>query len=119
MTSDQTKVLNFLRKATEPIVAVQLAGRAGICYGLGHEAKRRHVRQVVHDLRKLGHKIVSSTIGGYWLTEDDALWSEYLDKRMIDAKRLIGDAKRKQRQLDANKGQGMLFVVTPSTAIRH
>lgn len=102
--------LRILKAASEPMVAAELAAMMQLAGS--RETQRRHVRAIVKHLRDNGSRIVATLTGGYWLTNDDGLWKDYLEGREIDAKRIIGEASRKKKMLSDAKGQGMLFVPT-------
>lgn len=53
--------------------------------------------------------IVATQQQGYWLTEDEQLWKEYLEGRQIDAKRILGETHKRKRQLADAQGQRFLF----------
>jgi biotin operon repressor len=107
-TDCAAKCLSILKSIREPIVAADLAVRLGL--EGERETQRRHVRAIVKHLRESGAKIVASLQGGYWLTEDDDTWKDYLAGRAIDGKRIIAEASRKKRQICDKDGQGILFM---------
>ena len=109
-TLDASKCLRILQASHEPLVAAELAARLQLSGN--RETQRRHVRAIVKHLRDNGSRIVATLAGGYWLTNDDEIWRDYLEGRAIDAKRIIGEASRKKKMLSDAKGQGMLFVPT-------
>lgn len=115
-TIQETRVLELLTKAVEPIVAADIAAKLRI--GGCRESQRRHVRGIVRKLRDEGNHIVATLQGGYWLTEDETIWKDYLDGRQIDAKRLLAETSRAKKAIDAN-GQGLLFMpeIQPASAM--
>ncbi len=111
LTRDQAaRTLEVLKAADEPITAADLARRLDLsgC----RETQRRGVRALVKQLRDDGARIVATLTGGYWLTDDPAIWRDYLEGRKIDARRLIGQSSRRQRMAVDADGQGLLFVPT-------
>lgn len=108
VTSDEpARCLGVLKQAARPVVAADIACRLGL--GGKRETQRRHVRAIVKRLREVGSMIVATLNGGYWLTDDEQLWKEYLEGRKIDAKRIIGEAHRRKKMVTDNQGQGLLF----------
>jgi hypothetical protein len=105
-TEMAARCLSILRQALTPMTAAELAVKLHI--EGSRETQRRHVRAVIKELRDCGCKIVATNTEGCWITEDDAIWKDYLEGRQIDAKRIIGDAARKQRAV-SKPGQGLLF----------
>jgi len=112
--SDVYVCLRHLQAAEGPTTAVELADKLMLTGS--RETRRRKIRAIVRRLRDGGAMIVATLHGGYWLTDDESLWAQYLDGRQIDAKRILGDAYRKKMVTD-RKGQGMLFVPGPQTGI--
>ena len=91
-----------------PIVAAELAAR--LYLSGSRETRRRHVRAIVRQLRDDGHQIIATLQGGYFLTNDQQLWRDYLDGRQIDAKRILGNMHKKRKQSHAAiMCQGYLF----------
>lgn len=108
VTSDEpARCLQVLKQAAEPIVAADIACRLGL--GGKRETQRRHVRAIVKRLRGVGSMVVATLNGGYWLTADEKIWTDYLEGRKIDAKRIIGEAHRRKKMVTDNRGQGLLF----------
>jgi len=105
-TVEAAKCLSILREANKPIVAAELAYRLGLAGS--RESQRRHVRALIKRLRDDGSKIIATLWGGYFLTEDEQLWRDYLDGRQIDAKRILGETHRRKKNLAAGQQQ-MLF----------
>ena len=106
-TEQENRCLELLRAACEPIVAADIATRL-ILPG-SRETQRRHVRAIVANLRKNGAMIIGILQGGYFLTDDKKLYTEYLEGRKIDAKRILGVANKRKKMLTDNQGQGQLF----------
>lgn len=110
--SDAARCLWILEEASEPLVAVDIAARMNL--GGTRESRRRQVRAIVHNLRESGSMIVATLTGGYWLTEDVETWRRWNEDRQIDAKQIIGESHRRQKQAaEAGSGQGMLFNLSP------
>jgi hypothetical protein len=100
--------LRVLRRATGPLVAATIAGQMGLAGR--RESLRRRVRAIIKHLRdRDGCWIVATLMGGYWLTEEADVWKDYQEGRKIEAKRLIGEAARRQRIIAGAGGQGLLF----------
>jgi hypothetical protein len=102
------RTLTMLRESETPLLAVEIAGKLHL--DGSHETQRRHVREIISELRNRAHWIVANLTSGYWLTTDPTLWADWCQNKMIDAKRIIGDAaRRRQSALQDRNGQGMLF----------
>jgi len=100
------KCLAVLRQASEPMTAIEIAARLGL--GGIRETQRRHVRAIVKLLRDKSCRIAATLQGGYFITNDEQLWRDYLEGRQIDAKRVLGETgKRKNASYDGQ--QGLLF----------
>ncbi len=106
-TGEQAACLRLLKAATGPMVAVDIAVHLGL--GGCIETRRRHVRAIIKGLRDLGSLIVATKPAGYGLTEDKLVYKEYLENRLIEAKRIFGDTYNKKKDLVDSNGQGMLF----------
>ncbi len=106
-TLEAAKCLSFLESADEPLVAAELARKLRLSGS--RESQRRHVRALVEHLRDNGSMIIATLQNGYWLTEDSALWRDYLEGRQIDAKRILGETHKRKRTLADAQGQGLLF----------
>jgi hypothetical protein len=106
-SSDLARCLTILKEAEMPMTAATLAMRLYLpgC----RETQRRHVRAIIEQLRKAGARIVATLSEGYWLTEDLSLWSEYLEGRQIDAKKILAETYKRKRMLADAAGQGILF----------
>lgn len=102
------RCLELLKAATEPIVAADLARTMQLSGS--RETQRRHIRAVIKKLRETGSMIVATLQGGYWLTDDKALWRDYLEGRQIDAKKILGGTHKQKKEIlrDAS-GQELLF----------
>ena len=113
-TDSARRCLAVLQESREPIVAADIAKRLGLAGS--RESQRRRVRAMIKHLRdKAAAKIVATLGGGYMLTEDEQIWRDYLEGKLIDAKRIIGRAAEKKKKVIADKkGQGFLFA--PSMA---
>ena len=107
-TIEQAQCLRVLQSTAEPMTAAQLAARLHL--GGCRESRRRHVRGIVKSLRDSGAHIVATLQGGYWLTDDDTLWRDYLEGRQIDAKQVLGETHKRKRMLADKQGQGLLFI---------
>jgi len=106
-TLEAAKCRRLLETAFEWLTAAQIA--AYLQLAGKRETQRRHVRAIIRQLRDNGSKIVASLQGGYWLTkDDDSLWKDYNEHRQIHAKRIIGEAARRKKQI-ASPGQEFLF----------
>jgi len=108
-----------------PIPAIELADylggvNAALTFGdMAHETKRRRIREIVDDLRKVGYRICAGFMPGgdqgeggvgYWMARDTAEWNHYLESRKSAArfefvvlKKFASAASEKQ------SGQGSLF----------
>ena len=102
------RCLGVLARAGEPLTAAAIA--AALRLPGGREWQRRQVRAIVHYLRATGCRIVATLAGGYWLTEDDAIWKDYLEHEQSAGVRLIDEARRRQKPL-REPGQQMLFAI--------
>lgn len=109
ITSDEVvRCLVILRAATKPIVAADIAKQLGLRGR--RESQRRHVRAIVKHLRdEDGQMIVATLGGGYYLTDDESLWRDYLEGRQIDAKQILGKTHKQKKALTDSAGQGLLF----------
>lgn len=109
-SGDGQGCLAILADSGEPIVAADIARRLHLAGS--RETQRRRVRAIIKHLRdETGAKIVATLGGGYMITDDEKIWREYLDGKLIDAKRIIGRAAQKKRKVIADKkGQGFLFA---------
>lgn len=105
---EKSQCLTILQEAHAPLKAIDIARQLGI-HGQ-RETLRRRVRGIVLALRDEGSFIVAANPDGYWLTEDQQLWTDYLEGRVISGKRCIGDASRKKRMVSDASGQGLLFA---------
>ena len=103
--------LTLLKGAEDIMSAASMAAKLGIAGK--RETQRRRVREIIAELRCGGHWIVATTAGGCWLTEDAAMWKEYCDHKMIDGKRMIGEAAKRKRTAAVPTGQGNLFAREP------
>jgi hypothetical protein len=102
------RCLEVLKSAEGPALAAEIAGKLHL--GGNHESKRRKIRAVIHELRNRGHWIIATLTDGCWLTMDKEMWTDYCEHKMIDGKRIIGEAsRRKQSALKDAIGQGLLF----------
>jgi len=99
-------LLSILENADRPIVAADLAYLLGLQGS--REGQRRRVRALIKELRDEGCWIIATLSDGYWLTDDFALWRDYLENRKIDAKRIFAEISRRREQVSARK-QGQLF----------
>lgn len=99
-------LLLILKDAGQPMVAAELAVRMRMSGN--RESQRRAVRDLVKHLRDTGSMIIATLQGGYWLTDDYELWTDYLTGRTIDAKRVLGESYRRKRQSRQRK-QTTLF----------
>ena len=108
ITADEAaKCLEILKATKSPLVAADIAKLMKLSGS--HETQRRHVRAIVKHLRDdCSAKIVATLAGGYWLTDDEQLWSAYLEGRQIDAKHILGDTSQKKR-FCFYRNQGILF----------
>jgi len=114
--SDAARCQRILTEAEEPLVAVEIAARMNL--GGSRESRRRRVRAIVHHLRAGGAMIVATLTGGYWLTEDLATWQQWLEHRQIDAKQILGESHRRQKQAtEVGIGQGLLFNLNPQMGV--
>jgi len=104
---EAARCLRVLQDIAKPIVAADLAKKLAL--GGSRETQRRHVRAVIEHLRDNGSMVVATRQQGYWLTEDEGLWKDYLEGRQIDAKRVLGETHKRKRMLADAKGQGLLF----------
>lgn len=107
-TPEMRDCLRLLKEAGGFMTAVNLAERMRLKGGC--ETQRRHVRAIVKSLRDDGQWIIAKNPEGYFLTRDKATWTDYLEGRKIDSKRVIGEAARHQRNVTTDRGQGLLFV---------
>lgn len=115
-TDHLARCLGVLKLAEGPATAAELAGKLALSGS--RESQRRHIRAIITDLRLRGHWIIASNQDGYWLTTDKQLWTDYCEHKMIDAKRIIGEAsRRKNSALQDESGQGLLFVAQPPSAV--
>ena len=106
-TCNAARCLEILKAATEPIVAADLGRRLGLAGE--RESQRRQVREIVKHLRDQGEWICATTQGGYLLTTDRQLWSQYLMHRHIDAAIVIGQSHNRNKAAVDSHGQGLLF----------
>ncbi len=99
--------MEILRSVNGPLVAADIAVKLGLTGK--RETQRRHVRELIKQLRDNGAQIVASLTEGYRLTNDDEANKRYLDDRQIGAKRVFGETHRKKKMLFNDRGQGLLF----------
>ena len=107
--------LELLKASAVPIVAVGLADKLGL--DGSRETVRRKVRVIVKALRDDGAMIAATINAGYFLTEDEEMYREYLDGKQIDAKRVLGETNRRKQNIIDAAGQGLLFVPGDATAM--
>ena len=107
-SDDAAKALRILTRSTEPVPAAAMAARLG--FAGCRESMRRRVRAVVTHLRNSCGVMVIGSQAGYFVTEDEKLWQQYLDGRQIDAKKVLGVTGRQKRMVTDSAGQGLLFV---------
>jgi len=107
-TTELAGCLRILKEAHEPLVAAKIAGRLNLPGE--RETQRRHVRAIVKQLRDDGAWIVADLSGGYWLTEDAAIWTEYNEFRTVDAKRILGEAHHRTKIAKEPSGQLVMFA---------
>ena len=67
------------------------------------------MRAIIKHLRDNGSHIVATLSGGYFLTQDFMLWSDYLAGKQIDAKRILAETHKRKRMLIDGHKQGHLF----------
>ncbi|HAL45500.1 MAG: hypothetical protein A2Y12_08820 [Planctomycetes bacterium GWF2_42_9] len=106
---DQAARCLMLIKNNGPILAAALAERLGF---VGErETLRRKIRAIVQHLRNdCGEMIVADSVNGYYLTEDEKVWQDYLNGRQIDAKKILGITGKQLKMVTDSRGQGLLFV---------
>lgn len=103
------RCLRILQAATGPLPAAELAALLGL--DGNRESRRRMVRAIIKHLRDLGGvRIVAANPAGYWITDDDQTWRDYLEDRQIDAKAILKESHARTRAL-AGQGQQMLFAI--------
>jgi hypothetical protein len=107
--------LTLLKEASGPMLSAQVAVKLHI--DGGHETQRRRVREIIAELRARGHWIVGNSIDGVWMTKDPDIWKDYCDGKMIDGKRMIGEASRRKQAASGPPGQGLLFVAQTPSAV--
>lgn len=109
VTTDQlARCLVILQNAEGPATAAEIAGKLNL--GGNRESRRRHVREIIRELRRRSRWIIASLSGGYWLTRDESMWKDYLEHRAIDARRIIGEASRRKQEVTRDaSGQHLLF----------
>lgn len=100
--------LRLLKAERRFVPAIEIARRIGL--DGSHETLRRRVRAIVKELREAGEWIVGKNPDGCYWTEDRSLWTDYQEGRKIDARRILGEAHRRQRMATDAAGQGLLFV---------
>ena len=114
-TCQAAQCRRILENADSPIVAARLAEMLDLSGS--RETQRRRVRAIIRDLRETdGAWIVATLQGGYWLTDDPAMWRDYNEGRKIDAKRIIGKAHKQKMAVDST-GQGVLFGLQTACGI--
>lgn len=106
-SNEAAACLALLKIGDRPRVAADIAELLNLAGS--RESQRRHVRAIIKQLRDEGEMIVATLQGGYWLTDDDKLWREYLEGRKIDAKKLIGQTHKQIKMATDGIGQGLLF----------
>jgi len=114
-TLEAARCLSILESENRPIVAAELARR--LFLSGNRETRRRHIRAIIKQLRDNGSMIVATLAGGYFLTEDESLWKDYLEHKQIDGKRIIGEASSRKKMVTAPKGQMDLFEQLVSCGI--
>lgn len=106
-TRQAAACLRLLKDAGRFLTAAEIG--AALRLGGGRETQRRHVRAIVGSLRDRGEWIAAQNPAGYLWTDDPAVWRDYQEGRKIDAKKMIGEAARRQRMVVTPAGQGLLF----------
>lgn len=94
-SEDAASCLAILESASGPMVAAEIAARLGL--GASRESQRRYVREIITHLRESGCKVVADQRNGYFLTDDDRQWRDYLEGRQIEAKRVLGETHKKKK----------------------
>ncbi|MFA5187013.1 MAG: hypothetical protein WC551_11075 [Patescibacteria group bacterium] len=107
-TDEARQCIEVLKRAEAFMTAANLAARMTLRGG--RETRRRHVRAIVKQLRDDGQWIVAQNPEGYFLTQDESLWKDYLEGRKIESKRVIGETARRQKMVTDRQGQGLLFA---------
>jgi biotin operon repressor len=108
ITTDQVAgCLGILKRADKFMTAAEIAAHLGIAGE--HESQRRHIRALVKELRDNGSMIIANTADGYWLTDDETKWRDYIEHRAIDAKVMLAEVSNHKKTLTDKKGQGILF----------
>jgi len=106
-TDEMGQVLRTLQQSNVFILAIDIAARLGLRGN--HESNRRHIRSIVKKLREDGSKIISNMTDGYFLTDDDAIYREWLNDKTIDAKTILAKIHKAKQMLKDSAGQGLLF----------
>ena len=108
VTVDQAaECLLLLQRTIGPRTAASIAEQLGLSGS--RETQRRHVRKIVEHLRDGDCKVVGDP-SGYWLTDDQKAWRDYLDSRQIGATAVLGCTHQRRREsLRASSGQKTLF----------
>lgn len=114
-TQEVAECLVVLQQAAGPMTAAELSGQLYM-QGL-RETQRRHVRAIIKRLRDNGSMIVANLAGGYWLTKDHRLWSDYLEGRQIDAKRVLGETYGRQRKARARRQEFLFDMRIPAGCV--
>jgi len=102
----KAELLTILKNTDEPVTAAQIAYKLRLPGK--RETQRRHVRDLVKQLREDGVWIVAVGVAGYFFTEDESLWRDYLEGRAIDGKKTIGLASKITKIVN-NRGQFLMF----------
>ena len=100
------KALALLEAGTGPMTAIEIAEELGL--GGCRETKRRHVREIVKELRDKGNRVIGTIRDGYYLARDDKQWRDYLESRQVGAKQVLGKT-HKEKKLAYPDGTLALF----------
>ena len=114
-TCSAARCLEILKAAAEPITAADMGRRLDLAGE--RESQRRQVRAIITYLREQGEWICATIQGGYLLTTDRQVWSQYLMERHIGAVIVIGQSHNRNKAAVDSHGQGLLFQPAVSCGI--
>ena len=108
--------MKLLKGAAGPMTAAEIAGRLNLAGK--RETQRRHVRSLIKHLRDTGVWIAATLSDGYFLTNDPKVWARHNADKQIEAKQVIGESHKRERQcLRGRFGQGLLFNPNPRVCV--
>ena len=101
-------IVECLKVCCEPLSAAELAGGLGLVR-MGHETRRRRVREAIEEAREDGVRICANG-DGYWLARSAAEWRDYLESRKSGARfEFVRAGRMAAAATEAGSGQMLLI----------